>query len=134
MFVTVEARATLCFRVVAMPDTYIAEADRAVQILQRQIAALIGHEVISGNMAMACIDTCGHGHDVLQTVYQFGDLFKGASKRELSSRGVFDQNGESLVRQFQTCARLLDGSRDSCEAFFARCATKRSRMEYKVVC
>ena len=120
----VEFRSARGFRVIAMPDGNILQADRLIQMSERGAHPSFADDVVSGNVDMAGVDAGSDWNDAAQAIKHFGNLLETASQGELCTSGIFNQNGEAALRQIQS----LSGGRDcGCglqQTGFAVCAAK----------
>lgn len=80
MLVPIKLRSTGGFRVVAMPDRNILQADGAVQLPQCFLKTSFGNNVVTRNVNVTRIDAGSYRHVVPEMLDDFGNLLKAAAE------------------------------------------------------
>ena len=102
-------------------------------MLQGLVDTLFGDDVVSGDVSVAGVDAGSDGNDAAETVDDFGDLFEAASERKFRAGGVFDEDGESSLREVQALRGGGDGGGGLKQAGFAIGAAEGTGMENQIV-
>ena len=92
VLVTIQPRSALGLSVITMPHANVFQTHRFRKMLQRELAAFVTDDVISGNVSVAGIDARAHGHGVAKKLQQLRNLLKSAAQRIFRTRRVFDQD------------------------------------------
>ncbi len=140
VLVAVEAGGEGGLGVVAVPDADGGEADGCADELHGLDVAVVGDDVVAGDVDVAGVEADGDGGAGLEGFDEFGDLFKLAAERELGSGGIFDEDAEGgggFCGGFGKCDGVdgaLDGFGGEAEAFLAGEALPTAGVKDEVFC
>ena len=124
LLVTVEFRSARSFRVIAVPDLHVIQADRGIEMLQSFIESSLADDVVSGNVRVAGIDARANRNHSAQALQNLRHLLEAAAQREFRAGRVLDQDRESALGEIQSLRRGSNRRSRSQQSLLAVSPTK----------